>query len=122
MCFTYRAAGDALFPFQERCSMRMLVEFDVDADIIDVPQYVIDDRLRYRNQFYKWLSDPSVKHKYWRTYKSQDGSNYVCLCYRSEAFVEWLNKKLRKAGDNVCVVQTHVAIDDYRDTLPSIFF
>ena len=102
--------------------MRMLVEFDVDADIIDVPQYVIDDRERYRNQFYKWLSDPSVRHKYWHKYRSTDGCEFVGLCYRSDAFVEWLNKKLRKAGDSASVVQTHVAIDDYRNSLPSIFF
>ncbi len=102
--------------------MKLLVEFDLDADIIDVPQYVIDDREHYRNQFYKWLSDPSVKHKYWRKWKNSDGSTYVGLCYRSDAFVQWLNKKLRKTGEKATVLQTQVSIADYHDQLPSIFF
>ncbi len=45
--------------------MKLLVQFDVDADIIDVPQKVIDNRDRYRNQFNKWITDPSVKHNSW---------------------------------------------------------
>lgn len=102
--------------------MNLLVVFDVDADIIDVPQYVIDDRARYQKQFYKWLSDPSVKHKYWRTFQTADGGKELCLCYRSDAFVDWLNKKLRRAGDRATVLHTHVSIEDYCDTLPSIFF
>lgn len=102
--------------------MKMLVEFDVDADIIDVPQYVIDDRQHYRKQFLEWLYDPSVKHKYRRTWKCADGRQFVGMCYRSDAFVEWLNRKLRKAGDNAIVLQTNVSIEEYHNLLPSIFF
>ena len=102
--------------------MKMLVEFDVDADIIDVPQYVIDNRQHYRNQFLEWLYDPSVKHKYRRTWTCADGSKFVGMSYRSDAFVEWLNRKLRKAGDMSTVVQTGVSIEEYQNVLPSIFF
>ena len=103
-------------------TMLMLVEFDLDADIIDVPQHVIDYRNRYRNQFYKWLSDPSVKHKYWRKVPKKDGGFYMGLCYRSDAFLEWLNRKLRKTGEQATLVEAHVSIEEYHDQLPSIFF
>lgn len=102
--------------------MQLLVEFDLDADIIDVPQFVVENRNRYRNQFYKWLSDPKVKHKYWEKIQNRDGTHFIGLRFRSEAFVEWLNRKIRKTGDCATIVQCHVPIEDYHDTLPSIFF
>ncbi len=46
----------------------------------------------------------------------------MCLCYRSDAFVEWLNRKLRKTGEKATIVQAHISINDYHDMLPSIFF
>ncbi len=100
----------------------MLIEFDLDADIIDVPEYVIENRNRYRNQFYKWLSDPKVKHKYWEKIQNRDGTYFIGLRFRSEAFAEWLNRKLRKTGESATIVQRHVPIEDYHDSLPSIFF
>ena len=102
--------------------MKMLVEFDVDADIIDVPQYVIDHRQHYRNQFLEWLYDPSVKHKYRRTWKCADGSKFVGMSYRSDAFVEWLNRKLRKAGDCATVLEQNVSIAENHGIFPSVFF
>lgn len=102
--------------------MKMLIEFDIDADIIDVPESVIEHRDRYRNQFYKWLSDPKVKHKYWQKVPNQDGTHYMGLRFRSDAFVEWLNRKLRKTGECATILQTHVPIEAYHDMLPSVFF
>ena len=67
--------------------MRLFVEFDVSADIIDVPRDVLDNREHLRQRFLKWLYDPNVKHKYWTTFNGHRG-----VCYRSDAFVEWLNK------------------------------
>ena len=102
--------------------MQMLIEFDVNADIIDVPEEVVEHRNRYRNQFYKWLSDPRTKHKYWTKIKNRDGSTTMGLCYRSDAFAEWLNRKLRKTGNQAVILQSGVVIDEYHDKLPSIFF
>ena len=98
--------------------MRIFVEFDVDADIIDVPQSVIDNADHLRSHFLKWLYDKNVRHKYWYTFK--DGSKGVM--YRSDAFVEWLNKKVLKDHEEKAVlVAEEVDIDLYRN-LPSIFF
>ena len=98
--------------------MQMFVEFDINADIIDVPQSVIDNREDLRSRFLKWLYDKSVKHKYWHTFK--DGSRGVM--YRSDAFVEWLNKKvLSDSEQKAAIVEQHVSRDgEY--PLPSIFF
>ena len=98
--------------------MRMLVQFDIDADIIDVPQSVIDNKDHLRSRFLKWLYDKSVKHNYWYTFK--DGSKGVM--YRSDAFVEWLNKKILKdSAHKAIIIEQHVAIESKRD-MPAVFF
>ncbi len=98
--------------------MKLLIEFDVDGDIIDVPQYIIDKKDLYRSRFYKWLSNESIRHSYWVTFPN----GMKGLCFRSDALVEWINKKVLKNSDEKAVVlQQHVAVDDHAD-LPSIFF
>lgn len=101
--------------------MKMIVEFDIDADIIDVPQSVIDNREILRRQFLKWIYNKSIKHKYWVAMKDSTGKSIVGVRYRSDAFVEWLNKKvLIKNGDKAKILQT--AVWEYPDDLPSIYF
>ena len=98
--------------------MKLLVQFDVNADVIDVPQSVVEQKDLYRSRFYKWLSNESVRHSYWVTF--QNGSRG--LRFRSEAFVQWLNKKiLRDSEEKAVIVRQYVAADEYAD-LPSIFF
>ena len=98
--------------------MKMMIEFDINADIIEVPESVVKDRELLRRRFLKWLYDKNVRHKYWVT--SSGGEKGVC--YRSDAFVEWLSKKVLK-GDLVKaeIVAEEVDIDEYKH-LPSIFF
>lgn len=98
--------------------MKLLVEFDINGDIIDVPQFIIDNKDRYASKFYQWLSDKRVHHSYW--IKGPGGMK--CLCYRSDAFVEWLNKKvLKESNEKAVILEQFVAIDEYIH-LPSIFF
>ena len=98
--------------------MLLFVEFDVSADIIDVPQEVIDNREILRRRFLKWVYDMNVKHQYWHTFK--DGSKGVL--YRSDAFVEWLNKKtLRDSEQKAIVIEQYVSVENEQN-LPSIFF
>ena len=99
-------------------SMKMMIEFDVNADIIEVPAFIIDDRELYRSRFLKWLYDKSVHHKYWVTFSN--GTKGVC--FRSNALIEWLNKKVLKDHvEKAVLVAEEVDIDLYRN-LPSIFF
>ena len=97
--------------------MRLFVEFDVSADVIDVPKFVIDNREHIRQRFLKWLYDPSVKHKYWTTFNGHRG-----VCYRSDAFVEWLNETvLKDSAQKAVIVQQYVSVNN-KQHLPSVFF
>ena len=103
--------------------MKLLIEFDIDADIIEVPKFVIDQRQSLKSRFWKWISDKSIKHKYWVKLGKDCGSCYYGLQYRADAFVEWLNKKyIKNDSEKAYVVEEHVNIDDFHHTLPSIFF
>ena len=101
--------------------MKLVIEFDLDADLIDVPQKVIDNREALRKQFLKWLYNKETKHKYWNTIIDSSGNKRVCLCYRGDAFVEWLNRKiLTKNSEKATLIQSH--INDYAVNLPTIYF
>lgn len=67
--------------------MLIVIDFQNDADIIEVPDYIIGDLKTYQYQFDQWLYNKETNHLYW-TYRN--GEKFGCR-YRSEAFVEWLN-------------------------------
>lgn len=91
--------------------MKMIVEFDISADLIEVPASVVENREVLHRQFLKWLYGWEGSRR-WR----KGG----CYCYRSDAFVEWLNKKILKGGEQAKVLET--MLRDWDETLPSIFF
>ena len=92
--------------------MILVLQFDYDADIIDVPQIVIDNRNQLQKRFLNWLYDRKSKHCYWK--KTQYGWGVI---YRSDAFIEWLNKKKYAP---VTIVKEHVY--EYDPNLPTLFF
>lgn len=103
--------------------MKLLVEFDVDADLIEVPEQIVAERELYRKRFWKWLSNRSIRHKYWVEGHDSDGNTFTRLQYRSDAFVEWLNNKvLKKCEEKASVVATNVDIETFKVSLPYIYF
>ena len=101
--------------------MKMAIQFDLDADIIEVPEFVVENRELMKRRFWKWLSNKSIRHKYWVTVTDRFGKELTGLRYRGDAFVEWLNKKvLDKTDQKAYIVEEHVW--DYPDDLPAIFF
>lgn len=68
--------------------MRVIVQFCMDADVIDCPEFVVNNLKVYASQFEEWFRDKKNNHAYW---EYQDGEQRL-RSYRSEAFVEWLNK------------------------------
>lgn len=90
--------------------MQMIVEFDIGADLIEVPEWVVRDLEKLRRQFLKWLTGFEGSRRY------RKGG---CWCYRSDAFVYWLNKRVLK-GEQARVVQEQLGAWD--ESLPSIFF
>ena len=91
--------------------MKMIVEFDISADLIEVPAHVVENRKLLQRQFLKWLTGWEGSRR-WR----KGG----CYCYRSDAFVEWLNKKVLPQGEQAKVLET--MLRDWDESLPSIFF
>jgi hypothetical protein len=97
--------------------MLLVTQFDIDADIIDVPQTIVEDAEYYQDQFLKWLYNKSVNHSYW-SYKD---SKKHGLIYRSDSFVEWLNKyPLKENSQKAKIVSQHLS--EYEKILPILFF
>lgn len=97
--------------------MLLVTQFDIDADIIDVPQTIVEDAEYYQDQFLKWLYNKSVNHSHW-SYKD---SKKHGLIYRSDAFVEWLNKyPLKENSQKAKIVSQHLS--EYEKILPILFF
>lgn len=91
--------------------MKMIVEFDISADLIEVPAHVVENRELLRRRFLKWLTGWEGSRR-WR----KGG----CYCYRSDAFVQWLNQKVLKDDEQAKVLKT--MLREWDETLPSIFF
>ena len=97
--------------------MLLFVEFDINADLIDVPQSVIDDRDNLSRRFLKWLYSPEVKPRYLVTF-----NGHRVVCYRSEAFVEYLNSNaLTDSKQKAKIVQQEIPREN-KQNLPSVFF
>ena len=101
--------------------MKMVIQFDLDADIVEVPDFIVENRELMKRRFWKWLSNKSVKHKYWVTAVDGAGIEFTGLRFRGDAFVEWLNKKVLEKGDQKAhIVEEHIL--HYPKDMPSIFF
>jgi hypothetical protein len=97
--------------------MKVVVRFCIDADIIDCPEHIMDKLTYYRNKFTDWLFDKNNCHTYWVI---ENGEKIGC-CYRSEAFVEWLNRfVLKDSLQKAVVVEKEICIWD--KNLPEVFF
>ncbi len=99
--------------------MLLALEFDVDADIINVPEDVIVHKDTYRKRFLKWLYSTNNKYKVRTT--DSNGKVFCGICFRSDAFVEWLNKTIIKdTNEKAEIVICHT--NNYPDNIPRIFF
>lgn len=67
--------------------MLLVLSFGGDADLVEIPDTLKDQLETLQEPFYQWLFDPNNHHSYWT--KTRGGT--AAVCYRAEAFVEWLN-------------------------------
>jgi hypothetical protein len=68
------------------------VEFNgdpTDYDIADLPEEAVTNFADFSSDFFDWLYDKNNEHDYW--WLDSKGRKDA-VCYRSEAFIEWLNK------------------------------
>ena len=66
---------------------KMVLKFTFDADVIEVPDFIVKKRKFYQSKFDEWLFDENNDHTFWLYKKGKK----VCVSYRAEAFVMWLN-------------------------------
>lgn len=101
--------------------MELILEFDFDADVIEVPQYVLENREILQKRFLKWLYGKQTRHKYWVILRDSNGRKYRDVRYRSDAFVEWLNKKvLTDEIEKASILEEHV--HEYAEDIPKLVF
>jgi len=100
--------------------MLLVIEFDLDADMIDVPQSVIDNKDALRRKFVRWMHSKN-NHQYRKAYTDKNGKKFYGVEYRSDAFVDWLNRKvLYNANEQATVLKQQVS--EYPCDAPSLFF
>lgn len=97
--------------------MKVILQFDVNADSIECPELIVKELERYQTEFFEWLCDKKNDHAYWMY---RDGEKFG-LSYRSDAFVEWLNTVVL-VGKNEKASILEEEINDYSKDLPKLFF
>jgi len=95
--------------------MKVVIQFDIGADIIEIPEVSEKTLKEYQNRFLAWLSDKSNDHEYWVII---DDEKYG-LSYRSCALVEWLNQFVYDNDEAVLLDQ---GLYEWDTTLPRLFF
>lgn len=101
--------------------MKLVLLFDCDADLIDVPVFVIENKDLLQKRFTKWIYNKNIKHKYWVTVRDSKGKAFLGVRYRSDAFVEWLNKKvLLNDAPKAIILEEHIS--EYPENLPVLLF
>lgn len=102
--------------------MELIVEFDLNADLVSVPESVVENIDVIRQRFLRWAYSPEGKKKLTKKMKGSDGQRFACICYNSEEFIDWLNKKVLQAGeDRAALVEKNIDSRS-RGNVPSIFF
>lgn len=102
--------------------MELIVEFDLNADLVSVPERVVENIDVIRQRFLRWVYSPEGKKKLTKKMEGSDGQSFACVCYNSEEFIDWLNKKVLKAGeDRAALVEKNIDSQACGD-VPTIFF
>lgn len=102
--------------------MELIVEFDLNADLVSVPARVVENIDVIRQRFLRWVYSPEGKKKLTKKMERSHGQCFACVCYNSEEFIDWLNKKVLQAGENrAALVEKNIDSQACGD-VPSIFF
>ena len=103
--------------------MRIFLAFDCYADVIDVPDDVGSRIKKYRNRFLDWIYDRKNDHGYWVKFDNGKGKTVYGVQYGSDAFVDWLNKKIIKGNEQrAVIVERDIDKDTYSGDIPYIWF
>jgi len=95
--------------------MRVVIEFDIRADIIECPEIIVPDLITYQDKFFEWLYNKNNDHDYWE----YENGKKSCLCYRADALIEWLNTFVL---DEEKAYMIKSGADTWDTSLPKLFF
>ena len=101
--------------------MYLIVEFDLNADLVRVPERVLENIDAVRHRFLRWVYSPEGKKKLMKKMTGSDGQSFACICYNSEEFIDWLNKKVLQAGEERAVLVGKNIDSRSCGSVPSIF-
>lgn len=102
--------------------MDLYVEFSMYGDLISIPDEIFNDIGSHQNDFTKWIYDKTIDHKYWFIIKGEKKG----VCYRADAFIEWLNMTiLAKSDEKAVIIKEYINWEEhklkYKD-VPKIYF
>jgi hypothetical protein len=101
---------------------KVILKWEYDADIINVPDIIAENIYEYQIKFDKWIYDQNNKHKYWVTVQTED-SSFTAVKFGSEAFVTWLNDYiLNKTDDKVTFELRNIQLSDEHKELQLLYF
>ena len=84
--------------------MYLILEFDLNMDLINVPAHIVTDKEEIRHKFLNWVYSSTNRKKYTKRIKRSDGTYLSCVCYGSEEFVCWLNRKCLNNGEDPATI------------------
>ena len=97
--------------------MYLIVEFDLNSDLVSVPKRVAENIDVVRHSFLHWVYSPQNKKKFVKKVEGSDGQSFECICYNSEEFIDWLNKKVLQAGENKATLVEKTSTDNPAATI-----
>lgn len=97
--------------------MKVVLKFCINADIIECLDDIIKNLEKYQLNFFDWLFDENINHSYWMY---EDGKKEGC-CYRSDAFVEWLNSFILAKSDEKAII-VEEKINNYPKDAQCLYF
>ncbi len=86
------------------------------VDIIEVP-YNIFELEKIQSDFFKWIFDKNINHKYWII---ENGEKKYCS-YGTDAFIDWLNDTiLRDNNEKAYILKSNTS--NYNENDKSLYF
>jgi len=77
-------------------------EYEDDIEYMICPTKVGRNIKRLQKDFFKWLYNRENNHPYWEVFEEDEEGNIIYgVCYRTDAFVYWLNNVRFTKGKKV---------------------
>ncbi len=86
------------------------------VDIIEIPYNIIELE-KIQSDFFKWIFDKNIEHKYWII---ENGEKKYCS-YGTDAFIYWLNNTILKDSiENAYILKNNTS--NYNENDKSLYF